>query len=523
VDRLDGAAVRGWAAAAATLLGLAAPRIDAVNVFPVPDCDTGTNVRLTVEGGARRARAVPAGAPAAQVARAFAAGALTAARGNSGVIVSQYLTGFAAALSDEDTAVSLGGGHANPAPSDEGADAAALATALDAAAAASRGAVAAPEEGTVLTVARLVGERARHAARTGATLAGLLGPVLDEARGELARISAEHPVLRGAHVVDAGACALLVVLEALERTLAGTPGPLAVPAWLPAAGADPDAAAAWRATEPGGVYEVMLLVRPDEPDPALGDRLRAALAGVGDSVAVVGVDDLWHVHVHTDDPAAAIAAARLGARSQVVVRLVEGAAAQVAAGDEPGLVVATGEPGIARFFGAGGAVVVVRCPEAPVTAGHLARAAADTGATRVVVLPGAPDLAEAAGGLAADDELAGVAVDVLGTVDVLAAAVAALAVLGAGGDAATRAEHARAALGRLRTTDVAAAGGLEPATEELVGGAAGAAQAVTVQHTAAAYGEAVALREHLAAVHPDLDVVLVGPVEAGPPWRIGVD
>ncbi len=509
MDRLDGAAVRGWAHGAATLLAASAPRIDAVNVFPVPDADTGTNVRLTVEGGARLAARSPQDAGPAAVARAFAAGTLTAARGNSGVIVSQYLAGFAAALPDEP------------------ADAPALARALDAAAHAARGAVAQPEEGTVLTVARLVAERARHAARTGAGVEGLLGPVLDEARGELARVSAEHPVLREAHVVDAGACALLVVLEALDRTLTGATGGTGatgaqVPAWLPDRGVSPEDLAAWRAAEPGGAFEVMALVTPQRPDPGMGAALRERLAHVGDSVAVVGVDDLWHIHVHTDDPAAAVAAARLGARSQVVVRLVEGAAEQVAAGDDLGLVVATGEPGTARFFGAGGAVVVVRCPEEPVTADHLLRAVADTGAARVVVVPGGGDLARVAETLTAAQELPGVALDVIEARDTLTAAVAALAVLGARGDAAARAKAARDALARLRTADVDVWGDLATTAETLVEDAAGGAQAVTVQYRAA-HDEAAALREHLGEAYPDLDVVLVGPVEGGPTWRIGVD
>lgn len=504
MDRLDGEAVRGWAAGAAALLSAAAARIDAVNVFPVPDADTGTNVRLTVEGGASRAARAPQGAGPATVARAFAAGTLTAARGNSGVIVSQYLAGFAAALPDEP------------------ADARALAAALDAAARAARGAVALPEEGTVLTVARLVAEGARHAARTGASVSGLLGPVLAEARGDLARVSREHPVLREARVVDAGACALLVVLEALEHALTGSAG-TAVPEWLPDRAVAPGDLAAWRAAERGGAFEVMALVTPEVPDPGLGAALRERLARVGDSVAVVGVDDLWQVHIHTDDPAAAVAAARLGARSQVVVRLVEGAAEQVAAGDDLGLVVATGEPGTARFFGAGGAVVVVRCPEAPVTADHLLRAVADTGAARVLMVSGARELAEVAQRLVDGGErLPGVTVDVVEAADTLGAAVAALAVLGARGDAELRAEVARDALARLRTADVEVWGDLATTAEALVEDAAGAAQGLTVQYGGAS-DEAVALRAHLGEAYPDLDVVLVGPVPDGPPWRIGVD
>ena len=517
VERLDAAAVRTWVRAAAGLLAAAAPRIDAINVFPVPDADTGTNVRLTVEGGARAVLRAPDDATPAALARAFAAGTLTAARGNSGVIVSQYLAGLAGALDDE----------VEPGIVE-------LARALQAAAVAAHGAVADPQEGTVLTVARLVGERARHGARTGADVGGLLGPALDESRHELTRISAEHPVLRSANVVDAGACALLVVLEALDRTLTDrVDEPAQVPSWLPAHGADEVAMAAWLAAEGGGTFEVMALVRPPDPDPTLGDRLRARLSAVGDSVAVVGADDLWHVHVHTDDPAAAVAAAHLGERSQVVVRLVEGAAAQVVAGDEIGVVVATAAPGTARWFATGGAVVVVRCPEAPATAAHLARAAADTGAEQVLLLPGAPDLLAEARLLAGgpDDPgapLPGVELEVVAATDTMQAAVAALAVLG-GGEVRglhERADRAREAVARLRTADLRRAGGDVPrAVRRLVRRAAGAApQSVTVQHRAAlGVEQAATLHAQLAKSAPDLEVVLLGPVEDGPAWRVGVD
>jgi dihydroxyacetone kinase-like predicted kinase len=501
VERLDGAAVRAWAQAAAELLTRAAPRIDAVNVFPVPDSDTGTNVRLTVAGGARRAAKAPESAGAGLVARAFASGALTAARGSSGVIVSQWLAGFASALHDD----------YEPSP-------AAIAAALQAAAAAARGAVALPQEGTVLTVARLVGEQAHHAARTGALASELLGEALDRARHELARISAEHPVLREAHVVDAGACALLVVLEALDHTLSRAGDERSLD-WLPDRGVAPDEMAAWRVAEPGGAYEVMALVCPEEPSD-LGPALRARLGEVGDSVAVVGADDLWHVHVHTDDPAAAIEAAHLGDRTQVVVRLVEGAAQQVAAGDDLGLVIATGEAGMARFFATGGAVVVVRCPEEPVTAEHLTRAVADTAAPRVVLLAGDDELA----GPAREVAVSGVDVELVGAPDVLATAVAALAVLGGHGEAATRADEAAAAVARLRTADVDVWGDLAATAQALVEDTAGNAQAVTVQHGPGdAYEDAVALRDWLEGAFPDLDVVLVGPVAGGPRWRIGVD
>ncbi len=108
--------------------------------------------------------------------------------------------------------------------------------------------------------------------------------------------------------------------------------------------------------------------------------------------------------------------------------------------------------------------------------------------------------------------------------DTLAQAVAALAVLGGHRSRTSRADGAWAALGRLRTVDVDVWGDLATAAEALVEDAAGGAEAVTVRRgPGSAYDEAVALREHVTAVHPELDVVLVGPVEGGARWRIGVD
>ena len=524
MEELDGAVVRAWAVAAADAMAWSAARIDAVNVFPVRDADTGTNVRLTLGGGAAAAGRAPQSADAEEVARAFALGCLRSARGNSGVILSQYLEGFAAGLGDAS--------HDVPGRA-PGTDGKLLARALVRAAAEGARAVALPQEGTVLTVARLVGERASRSAADGGPADQVLGVALREARAELRHVSAGNPVLRQAGVVDAGACALLVLLEALERALLAPtgqqPAPLTgAPDWLPVGG---PRTGGRNAPGFGGTFEVMMLVRPSEPDAAVGDRLRTALAEVGDSVAVVGADDLWHLHVHTDLPAAAIeAGGAAGPREQVVVRLVEGAAAQVAAGDDLGVVIGTASPATAGWFATGGAVVVVQCPEAPVDAAHLVRAAADTGSDHVVVLPGTEEAAAAVRLLVDPDggggELPGVRVEAVDTaVGVLRTAVASLALLGThGGAAAGRAEQARAALLRLRSCDVEAADGVGDvvrAVERLVAELP-SAQAVTLQHAHPLRAGAAVLGA-LADRFPDLDAVPVGPVGSGPAWRIGVD
>ena len=239
--------LRDWLGRAVPALEAARERIDAVNVFPVPDGDTGTNVLLTVRGAADEVAALPAGADGATVLRALARGALLSARGNSGVILSRYLGGLAGEASGS------------------------LPDALAAAAAAARSAVPEPEDGTVLTVAAVVADAAGRAAAPGVDEAAALGAGVAAGRTDLARISAGHPVLRSARVVDAGACALLVLLDALAAALAGSAGPVDV-AWLDAHdGAEPAGAGPGETAGAHG-YEVVALLRIDGADGGAGDR-----------------------------------------------------------------------------------------------------------------------------------------------------------------------------------------------------------------------------------------------------------
>jgi len=498
VEELDAAVLRAWALGARATLDAARPHIDAVNVFPVADGDTGTNVLLTVDGGLAAVDGVPADGSAADVARAFAHGAMLSARGNSGVIVSQYLAGFAAALPDV------------PGPWH-------VAQALAAAARAARGAVADPQEGTVLTLADAVGARAGRAAAEGASLVALLDAVVADAHRGLARISAEHPVLRRAHVLDAGACALLVILDELAVAVRGGVSTGAAPAWLPSR-----TAPVGDGSPAGGSFEVMLLVREAVGDVGdLGAELRARMHGLGDSVAVVGADGWWHVHVHTDDPERAVAEAALGSREQVVVRLVD--SPHGAAHDDDrerwGLVACTTSPALAAWYATAGAVTVVRCPEAPVTAVHLVRAVADTGATSVAVLPGGavgPDvLAEvvAAG--------SGPVVEVLDATDELRSVVATLAFVGA---AATSGTHAAVlALGRVRVAAVDA--DLVAGVGSLLdgGGTPGDLSLTVLHRDVVEPATADALVALLGARTDGVEPVLVGPTGSGPAFLVGLD
>ncbi|MCC2335623.1 DAK2 domain-containing protein [Cellulomonas wangsupingiae] len=485
-DVLGGVVVRAWAVAATTACGAARERIDAVNVFPVPDADTGSNVALTVAGGADAVAAAGPEADAAAVAAAFADGAARAARGSSGIILSQWLVGFAAGL----------------AAGSDGIGTQALVGALDRASVTARGAVPDPQEGTVLTVAHEIAGHARRAAGTAA--AGSAGDVLaaaaDAARADLGRLSAGHDVLRAARVVDAGACALLVVVDALAHTLRTggrqLDGADVDLSWLPQAGPDVVAGCAPAA---GGAFEVMMLVRPGWPG---AGALASALQEVGDAVAVVDAGGVRHAHVHCDDPAAAVGLVPADARAQVVVRRVDEPAPA-----ERGLVVLTTSPGLAAWYATCGAVTLVGPDPGP---HEVARAALDTRAGRAVVVDAGVGTAGARDG-GADD--------VLVTTGDGPAVVACLALVA---DPGLAPDAARQALRRLRSAGPVPA----DAVPEVVAGLlpqVPAAQGVTLVHGHDVGADAArAVADALADALPQVEVVVAGPA-AGAAWWVGVD
>ena len=266
--------------------------IDNLNVYPVPDGDTGTNMTLTV-------RSVTEGLDGVDdrlepLCRAVAHGALMGARGNSGVILAQILRGFCGVLRD---AASAG----------QEPDAPVVARALTAASEGAYTAVARPVEGTILTVIREASDAARAAAEAG----GGLVEVLDAARAQgydaLARTPQMLAVLAEAGVVDAGGAGLLLLLDACLAELDGRtmPAPPKV-----AAGPTPVASAsAAHPIEESSIadlrYEVMFLL--DAPDSSV-DGFKQAWTEVGDSIVVVGGDGIFNCHIHTDDIGAAIEA-----------------------------------------------------------------------------------------------------------------------------------------------------------------------------------------------------------------------
>ena len=270
--------------------------INRLNVYPVPDGDTGTNMMLTVDAVVQELDALDPGAPMTDVCRAVAHGSLMGARGNSGVILSQLLRG----VSDRFSAVSAV----------RGSD---FATALVEAAALARKAVVRPVEGTILTVSRAAGEGAEAGCAEGAGLCRIVESAREAAKRALDLTPTMLPALEQAGVVDAGGAGYLLMLDALLSAIDGrdlpTPPPIdsVPPLRLPTApfeyGVDADGVPG---DSTGLRYEVMYFLHA--PDDTIPD-FKEVWAGIGDSIVVVGGDGTWNCHIHTDDIGAAIEAA----------------------------------------------------------------------------------------------------------------------------------------------------------------------------------------------------------------------
>ncbi|MHA6763066.1 DAK2 domain-containing protein [Streptacidiphilus sp. PAMC 29251] len=407
LDTLDAPAVRAWCRLSLAALGQAREEIDALNVYPVPDGDTGTNLYLTVESAAEEVDALFAAGAAApsvhQALRAMAHGALLGARGNSGVILAQLLRGIAAAF---------GTGPA---------DGPALCRALRRAADAGYEAVAKPVEGTVLTVAAAAAEAAEAATLLdpGIALAAVADTAYEAARVALARTPLLLEVLGRAGVVDAGGRGLVTVLGALADAVGGhTPmGPLALAGTR---AAEPVPSGTHLAVEGGPGYEVIYLL--DAADDAL-PALREALGALGDSLVVVGGDGLWNVHVHVDDPGAAVEAGIEAGRPHRI-RITHFASVAATAAENPDADAAPGSRGVvsvvhghglAGLCADAGATVLHADPDRPPSSTELASAIRRSHAREVVLLLNDAELRAAAGAAAEQLRKEGVRVAVIPT------------------------------------------------------------------------------------------------------------
>jgi len=314
----DGAGLLAAFRSAVSNLAEHVDEVNALNVFPVPDGDTGSNMLATVRAALAEAES-RAGEPAERIAQAISFGALMGARGNSGVIASQIFRGMAESLGGKD--------HL------DGAD---LAKALTQGTATAYKAVVKPVEGTILTVVREASNAAVAAAETGADLESVLEAAVKGAGEAVARTPTMLPVLRDAGVVDAGG-------EGLYRLLQGALSYSALrrrPAIrrIRRRRAEPEAvgAATAAAVELFG-YETMFLLQSH--DRAIDvDRLRSELEQLGNSVLVAGDGRAVKVHVHNDRPDRVIAVGlSMGTLTRITVENLDSQSAEVRERREAGL------------------------------------------------------------------------------------------------------------------------------------------------------------------------------------------
>ncbi|MFN2518092.1 MAG: DAK2 domain-containing protein [Jatrophihabitantaceae bacterium] len=362
LESLDTDAVRRWSRAAVELLDTHRAEIDELNVFPVPDSDTGTNLVTTMRAAAQALAASEGAIDAAAALLVLANGAVLGARGNSGVIISQLLQGMAEAAAE--------------APS---CDAAVLRTGLRLGADRAREAVSEPVEGTILTVARA----AADAAAGSTTLLEVTRVATVAADEALQRTPEQLPELARAGVVDAGGRGLVLLLDALARTVSGEQG--APPELI----RTPRTAQQLRSARETGSgdydFEVQYLLV------AGGDAvtaLRRKLIGLGDSAAVIGTGDgVWNVHVHVNDVGAAIEAGVEAGRPYdiTVVRFADQAAASLRTAV---VAVAPGQ-GLAHLFEGEGVRVVDGAPGRDPSTAEVLAAVRAAGAGEVVLLPNA--------------------------------------------------------------------------------------------------------------------------------------
>ncbi|MFN0178149.1 MAG: DegV family protein [Gemmatimonadales bacterium] len=271
--------------AAADWVAAGRDEINRINVFPVPDGDTGTNFSLTLRSVADALQAL-GNAPLGETAQAAARGAVLGARGNSGMMLAHFLLGFAESIGARRTATA----PEIAAALERGADT--LYHALDE-----------PREGTILTVAREVAKAAKASAASTKDLRAFLRETLERGNTALAETTELLAVLKEAGVVDAGGMGFVRMFEGVVRLVEGDPILAAQP--VETTGEVSAAAEFTVAAERDFQYCTECLVRGDQL-PA-GNDVRAAMHAFGGSVVVVSVGDILKIHVHTDTPDAVFA------------------------------------------------------------------------------------------------------------------------------------------------------------------------------------------------------------------------
>jgi DAK2 domain fusion protein YloV len=403
----DGPDLLGAMRHASAALKAHVDEVNAMNVFPVPDGDTGSNMLATILAARDEAAEVPeAERTVSRVSSAIALGALMGARGNSGVILSQIFRGISEAIHDESAV-----------------DGTILADAFERGRTLAFAAVAHPVEGTILTVARAAAQSAQAAARSSSDLEIVLAAALAAATEAVKRTPEQLPILRDAGVVDAGGRGLELLLQGALAFQRGEAIPTSTEtvSSLPTFGA---------LEEEGFGYETVFVVMPP-PDARLNPAaIRARLDELGESVLVAGDANAVKIHVHNERPDQVIAyGLSLGTLSRIVVENLDrqaherrqraerggtlAASASASAANGPpawapvtgaqrvpsngvAIIAVTQGHGLARLFGELGVGVVEGGQSANPSAGALVEAIHATGCSDVIVLPNNPNVRLAA-------------------------------------------------------------------------------------------------------------------------------
>ena len=287
IQTIDGIQFKQMVLHGAAAITLQKQQINDLNVFPVPDGDTGTNMSLTISAAAAELKK---GEPqeVGQAASITAGALLRGARGNSGVILSLLFRGLSKTLKGR-----------------MDVDAPLLAAAMQEGVASAYGAVMKPAEGTVLTVSRLAAKRAVEAAAENADIDFVLAEAIRVGYEVLAQTTDMNPVLKKAGVVDAGGQGYLVILEGMLAALRGEPMP-ELEDESRQAKADFHA---FSTEEITFAFDTVFIVRKNDPDVNL-TPLRSYLNSIGDSLVIGEDDDAFKVHVHTNIPGSALTEAQ---------------------------------------------------------------------------------------------------------------------------------------------------------------------------------------------------------------------
>ena len=307
-DRISGGAFKQMVAFGAACIAQQKQAINDLNVFPVPDGDTGTNMCLTIQTAVNELRKNQP-ATVEEAAKITASGLLRGARGNSGVILSLLFRGMSKALK----------GVAE-------ADGTQLAAAMQEGVATAYGAVMKPAEGTVLTVSRLAAQRALEAAGERNDADYVLEEAIKTGYATLAETTEMNPVLKKAGVVDAGGKGYLIILEGMLRALRGEE--------IPEVEEQVEEKADFAAIGDENItfaFDTVFIVRKTTNRPL--DGLREYLGGIGDSLVIGEDDESFKVHVHTDTPGDALnEAQKYGTLELAKIENMRTQAADLAAG-----------------------------------------------------------------------------------------------------------------------------------------------------------------------------------------------